>query len=414
MTVIEKSSGPYILINKTESSHTPSVDWRWFLVKTSNFSQIAELNSARSRKLQLILNHPGTATFSLNLLDPLTEYISEHNTSLICYRNGKIVWSGPIFNTEEDSKEKTDILNVTAMGWFQLLNKRILHTGSEFEAMVSKAILEERISEYKNIGEESAIQLAYQNTGFSKIAGDLLKRANIDFPTQIELGLEPNMNGINFTVPQFHNIGEQISQLTAIESGFDYEIDPVTRKLNMYWNEIRGGIVGYGEDKGPGTRFTYPGNCIGANRKTEGMKTTNREEIQGLYGVGKAESVESIDNYGLFENYSSLSDVTNTNILTSYAAIEVNTLEKPFQIITLTPKSVGPEDTYISSVPRPFDDYYLGDVVYTRINRGPRFRIGFNTSGEEVPQPIRIFGFTIDLDDLGTEHISNIQTTYTP
>jgi hypothetical protein len=408
----------------------PTVEHNWVLAKTSNLEPIKQLTGAHDKRILPFLNQPGTATTWLHLLDPDCELIEEHKTSLICYRNERAIWSGEIFDCEEISEANTDQLQITAMGWFQLLNERIVHTGLEWEQMVvtrsgrniirypteSKEVeeIEKQYEEtvasgfYTPLATESALSLFYNNKPFSEIARDLIERANIDVPTGVTMGLVPPMNSINLTVPQFHPVGELLTQLTSIESGFDFNIDPLTRKFNIYWNTIRGGITGLGQDRGAGVRFTYPGNCTKVSRKRLGTKTQNRTEAVGQLGVGKAESIQSINENGLFEKSENLSDVVNENILTAFAEIQTLTLEKPFTIITFQPKSVGPGDVPISEVPRPFEDYELGDIVYSVIEKGNRFRVGM-----ENPQPIRIYGFSLEITDEGQEKISNLQTTYT-
>lgn len=388
---------------------TPNVRWDWWLCKTSNLGQITQLNSAHSKHLQLFLNQAGSATFWLHLEDEKTKYVEEHKTCLVCYRNGKAIWSGPIFKCVENADNTSNAtLQVTAMGWYELLNKRIVHTGKEWEEILSKSGVS-----YTPVATESALQLYYGRTSEpfgiprNEIAVDLINRANIDVPTGITIGLNPEVSSINLTVPQFHPVGELITQITSIENGFDFNIDPLSRKFNIYYNRVKENstIFGLGQDRGPGVRFTYPGNCITVNRSSDGGRTQNRTETQGQFGVGKAESVSSIQENGLFEKSESLTDVVNIDILIAYANIQVATLELPFKIVTFNPRSVNNSESF--SVPRPFEDYEIGDIVYATIKKGPRFVVGYPN-----PQSVRIFGMSIDIEDTGVEKISNIQTVY--
>ena len=361
-----------------------------------------------SKQLQIILNQPGTATCWMHLEDNKAHLVEEHKTALALFRNNSPIWSGPIFKCVEksDNSQQNDQLQITAMGWFQLLNKRIVHTGKEWEEMLVKSG-----AGYVPLAAESAQQLYYGKleepfgVPMAFIANDLLQRANLDVPTLITLGETAPTNSINLTVQQFQNVGEQITKLTAIESVFDFIVDQVTRQFSTYRNEISGGIVGLGVDRGPGVKFTYPGNCVAAERSSDGTRTQNRTEAIGQYGIGREESVSSIQENGLFEVAESLPEVKEQNILNAYAAVETFTLENPFKIITITPRAVNNSGSF--SVPRPFEDYEVGDIVYTKIIKGKRFRVGVN-----YQQPIRIFGMTVNIDDNGVEKISNIQTTY--
>jgi hypothetical protein len=140
-----------------------------------------------------------------------------------------------------------------------------------------------------------------------------------------------------------------------------------------------------------------------AQRSADGTKTQNRTEAVGEYSIGKEESIGSIQENGLFEAYDSLPEVVNLNILNAYAAVETLTLEQPFTIITFNPRAVNSQ----RGVPRIFEDYEIGDVVYTTIKKGPRFQVGL-----ETPQPVRVYGANIEIEDNGVEKVTGIQTVY--
>lgn len=403
------------------------VKWKWWLCKTNDFSQIAVLNNLHEKKLQTMLNHSGSFNSWLHIEDPKSVYILEHQTCLLGYRNNELKWSAPIFNCEENTE--TLKISIIAMGWFQLLNKREIHTGYEWKEMAIKASgriinrfpiyehekeLEEIENQYNEvissgfytpIATETAEELVYRNTPTSIIAMDLLNRANIDHPTTITPGLLAPTNSVNLTLHRFQNVGEEITKLTAIESSFDFDIDPLTRKFNTYRNVIRAGIAGKGQDRGSGVRFTYPGNSLGIIRLAEGMKTQNRTEAIGQYSVGKSESIQSIQENGLFEGSVQAPEVVNLNILNALSTIETSTLEKPFTIISINPRAVS--DSASTAVPRPLVDYEDGDIVYVCAKKGPRLSIGFPN-----PQPVRIFGMTINMEDDGSEKVNGIQTVY--
>lgn len=386
-------------------AESPSVSWRFWLCRSSDLGQIAEVTAnAHQKKLSLILNQPGTLSFWMHLEDPKCNAVEEHTTCIVAYRNGKAMWSGPVYKVTELSNATTNTMTVTAYGWFKNIIKRIVHTGKDWEEILAASG-----QSYTPLATESALELFYnvETAQFSTIAADLITRANIDSPTKFTVGLVPEMNALNFKIPQFHPVGELINQLASIESGFDWKIDPLTRKFNMYWNEIRGGIAGLGRDRGAGIRFTYPGNCESAERTGEGEKTQNRTYAVGQYGVGKSEEVESKSKYGLFEASENLSDVVNIDILIAYAQAQNEYLKKPFQIVSFTPKSINEADLKTTKVPRPFEDYEIGDIVYTTIEKGNRFKIGV-----ENPQPVRVYAMDIEIDDNGRELVTGLQTTY--
>lgn len=411
-----------------------SVQWDVYLCRTSDLGRIAQLNSAHDKQLQLMLNQGGTGNFWLHLEDEKSYNVEVHKTSTIWYRNGKAKWSGEVFEEEDNVSEGEARKKITVLGWFELLNKRILHTGYEWYEMIIKARgleitrfpssehekeleliknqYESILSEgfYTPIATESSQQIYYNNVPMAEIINDLIIRANIDVPTGITIGETAPTNSINLTLQQFQNIGEEITKITALESGPDFDIDPLTRKFSTYRNkfyEDNEGLAGLGTDRGPGVRFTYPGNCVMANRKKAGTKTQNRTEAVGEYSIGKAESISSIQENGLFEVQDSLPEVVNLSILNAYAAVETDTLEQPFTMITFSPKAVGPTDMLTSAVPKPFEDYEIGDVVYCVIKKGS-FVVGL----EKVPQAVRVYGFNLSIEDSGVENITGLQTNY--
>jgi len=103
----------------------------------------------------------------------------------------------------------------------------------------------------------------------------------------------------------------------------------------------------------------------------------------------------------------SLSEVVDPNILVAYAQAEVAVKKNPWTIITFTPRPVIASDASAPGVPRPFEDFEVGDIVFARIDRGS---VQVGTNGN--PQATRVFGFTLDLDDSGVERLTSVQTTY--
>ena len=166
------------------------------------------------------------------------------------------------------------------------------------------------------------------------------------------------------------------------------------------------GIAGKGINRGTRIRFTFPGNCTAVGRSSAGTKMQNRTEAVGVYAVGKAESVESINKYKmLFEGEVSAPEQVVLPYLVAYASAETVTLENPFRILTFTPRSVTNSKSF--SVPKPFEDYEIGDVVYCKIKKGKRLVVGIPNL-----QPVRIYTMIINIEETGTEKITGIQTTY--
>src|SRR6185436_10101730 len=92
-------------------------------------SNIGELTQARGRQLQLALNRPGAASFTIPLDDELGNGIWPITHAVKAYRKGsddlwQHVWSGMVWTIEEDISGNR--LSVNVVGWLQWLEKRIL------------------------------------------------------------------------------------------------------------------------------------------------------------------------------------------------------------------------------------------------------------------------------------------------
>lgn len=405
-----------------------TVEHRFFLCDASppNFSmdQIAELK-VYSRQYQLQLNAWGTVSCWSHLLDPNSALVVNHQTALRCDRDNEPIWSGPIYKTNETtaatsgSQSGQDQLQITAIGWLQQLNMRLVHTGAEFTDMLAApngVAWQAENGTYTSPAVDEATTLSYSATTNPAITDaviifDLLDRANIDAPTGITRG---NVYGSpvqrNLTLQRLQNVWQQIDQLVNVESGCDVYVDPVTLQMHLFGPGASPSPTianGMGVDRGQGTLFSLPGNCVNATRSRDGTQTANRDYAIGQYGVGRADSITSQQQNGLFESSDQLSEVVDENILIAYANVEITVRQYPWTIIGFTPRAVSIDDESAPGVPIPFTDYFLGDIVYSRVDRG-----SMQVGTSEVPQATRVFGFTASVDDNGIERLSSIATTY--
>lgn len=431
-----------IIIPSIDMPNIGAVELDLWLCNTSDMSQIGQLD-VHQRQLQVQLDAGGVFTGWVHLLDEIAPEIKIHQTSLRIDRNGDSIWSGEILQANDSSsaadgqQEGTDQCQITANGWFQILNMREVHCGAEFSnpgppagqalgmlELPNGQAWESQFGAYEWIADDTATQLVYASLNNiaplpsgvpvsatdALIIFDLLNRANIDSPTLITPGqIYGTPYGRNLTLQRLQNIGQQITQLVNTESGCDFDIDPVTRRMNLYGpgaSSSRDIPNGKGIDRGLGTIFTYPGNCVAMSRSGDGTQTENRVNVMGQYDVGRADDVESQEKNGLFEGVDELSEVVDPNILAAYANAEVAVRAWPWTILTFTPRAVTREDRDAPGVPRPWDDFDEGDIVYCVVDRG-RTQVGIPS-----PQQTRLFGWTTQWDDNGIEKLTQAQTTY--
>jgi hypothetical protein len=393
----------------------PTVDWKWFLAypiyKASNgafekFQNVGLLNTATGRKLSLALNASESASFQVNTLDAIAPYITPISTCIVCYRNGQLKWSGPVWTVKEKVASQEGKVEVSCIGWFQLLLFRLLKTGAlSFGA-------ESPTKGVGPSGTSTALAHTYTEIEPQLIAKDLLERTNYDYPTGIVPGIfESQGLGIkwNITYQRFQNIGQAIQQLANTENGFDFRIDPETLKMNAYYATVKSGatIFGKGKDR-PNAVFGYgwgPKNLISLERTVDGSQLANQMSTIGQYVAQQYSNSASISKFGLFEAQDAQTSIVSTAILQALAQVEVESRAEPIVIynFSVVPINAG------KNVPAPLVDYDIGDFVYVGSKYG-RMQV-FSTTGKG-PQPMRVFGMDIEIDDNGNELVTGVQTTY--
>jgi hypothetical protein len=103
----------------------------------------------------------------------------------------------------------------------------------------------------------------------------------------------------------------------------------------------------------------------------------------------------SMDDYLVMEAIETISDVEQPSHLRALARMELALRKDPRDLITIRPT---PEDS-----PLPFDDYWLGDTVTVQAASSP-----FPVTRETIDGVVRLYGFTITLDDDYGEHVTEM------
>lgn len=390
------------------------MSWRFQLYETgSGPSSISvlkgELFGARDKSLELILNRPGSLRFTISLHDSMASQIAEGTTCVVAYRDNKsgtqvARWSGPVWSVEENLADMT--MSVSCVGWFEQLNKRVVRQSQVNQARYTSKdggaiAIGGTPSSFPTAGVTAADSLL----GLANSQQDQLSIAR---PTNIVAGTFDQVSSSTLhrsrTYQAFQNIGQAIQELSDVEAGFDYTIHPVTRVLNIHYQLIKTGsaLYGKGQDR-PGALFSMgwgPGNLAGLTLSSEMSTMANRVNVSGKFTTGFYEDASSVATHGFHEEHVALSDVVDDKILGAYATSEVAVRAFPRPSYSLNPFPWTPG----SSVPRLFDDYDLGDLVYLRAKGG---RV---TVGGATPQAMRVFGVQIAVDNEGREQIGSIQT----
>lgn len=343
--------------------------WECYLLNTTTMERLAAISGShtgRNRSLDLILNRPGSAKVTVLLNSEEAMEINPITTALEFVRAGQTVWSGPVWTMSENAAANT--LDVSAVGWLQLLNHRLLRVA------MSRTVYDS-----------------------SQFARDLINTANGIWQTGITVGGMEGGQMITRRYEAWTRVLDALLDLSNVENGFDLEVDPVTKALNIW--------VKRGVEK-PNAHFGFgkePRNVENVVRTTDAGQTANWVSTVGKLGSAYAEDVDSQVTYGLFEDRISLSDVSNNDILLAYAGVELALRLSPRTVVEFIPMPTDWDamEVEVGRVPRPFEDYYLGDTVYLSVDRG---RLQLDKQG------VRVFRLPITISDNGDERVTSINS----
>lgn len=344
-------------------------DWRFELANSLDLSRIGELQPAKNRSLTMTLNRGGEFTFTVALESPIAYEIEEIKTCVLIWRRGtnnefKIVWSGPVWGIEITTP---NTMNITCVGWIQTLEKRILPIDlGELTADAGSIVLA-LLNQFNSISADSGAPVYVTS-------GDVI-------PTVTRTR----------SYKKYEDFLNIIHNLSDIESGFDFVVDPVLRTLNIYdmYGEIKSNL-----------RFEYKININAVTRSSDSSRICNQFTAVGAANTipQQANNSESQSQYGIFAELATVSDVKSNTILAAYADSEVAVRAFPLRIYSFSTRQAGTGST----TPRAFQDFFIGDIGYLTVNKGPVI---------VKDQAVRIFSFTLSFDDNGNELPAQIQTT---
>lgn len=345
--------------------------WKYFLARSSDKVRIGELARNHDKTTTWTLNRPGSLEFAYNMFDDWAEDIAVLKTCVLAFRDGVERWSGSVWSIDEGVPD--DLIKVTCAGWMQRADSRLLSPAQEL---------------YASFNQLDAGQIGMGFLGF----------ANAQGPTRIIEGQVERSQTRTRQYKRFQNIGSEQQQLSTIESGYDYEVVPSTREMNIWAKRSR--------DLTNEVAFGYKAgalhNLTSVRRQISGDKTVN-----GIYVVGKTSAVSptrqddlaSQAEFDLMEEQIALSEVTDNQIALAYAAGELVYRAHPPTVYTISPMPWQASNP--KRVPRPLENYEVGDVVSFSANRG-RIKV--------FDQPARIFQLTLTATNEGNEEVASLQT----
>jgi hypothetical protein len=453
---------------------TPPRSWSFWLATCTpdvNIEDqiIGQFTQSTDRTLTLGLNSPGSASFTVDMSDPLVSQMEAIRTCLVAICDGIVQWSGPIWTLNEQLPERK--IAVTAVGWLELLNHRLVRPKKNSGNAVTVGLPagQGSTADYipfndptANVGGWSAADPFVIRTLLSLINGKneyinhefgwdtgirwfdaTLDSGGVDFAEQYSTpwfyGITDAKLTHTWRVNRFQNFGQQIMQIVNLEGGLDIWIDPNTRRmhyqtrtnddLSAVYNEY---TLNLAITHKPAQTFAYgvgPHNLANLRRTTDPSWMTNWFTAVGKYNDFFVSDTDSVTHFGqVFDTDESISVSPATSdqeisTLPLYAGAEVAVRSFPRVIYELTPMGTRsfstPRLTEVAiydsdtggTVGSPFSG---GALLY----QGGDLRIGDWVSLQAragtvvIDQLVRVYGATINIDDAGVEKLASIQTSY--
>lgn len=372
--------------------------WLLRLCKTAGSEPVDWIDAADNIKPTLIQNRPGSLGFSIDMGEKISGSIEQHRSEIQLVRewtigndvNREVHWSGPVWTYEEDFGN--GILTVGTLGWMQDYYRRIIR--GAYTDLVGAVIPSQ--------------EQAYPAQAGDAITYSLLAKANAQKdmngtvrPTRVSQGTAFITDPAYTAFPSFVSsiqrgniIGQKMQELSDIENGFDMNVDPVTRKLNLYYPRkasIKSNL-----------HLAYnwgPENMDDVKRTYDAVRQTNRLGTYGRTSGTSPAIVEdrvSMDYWGVMLEEEMAIDTDSPSVLLGYAGAEVAIRGNP-----LITDSIVVSSDDLESVPQYVEDFIVGDIGLYSARRG--YRTLHN-------QPVRIFGIGATISN-GEMTVDDFQIT---
>ncbi len=350
--------------------------------------KIGLLSGAKQRTFNPVRNRAGSYSFQIRTSDPMAyEIFDRVDMNDICgtvrkcvriRRNDRTLMSGPIWGINGSLDQ--GMVTINGVGWLETLQKKILYNTADYTN-----------GGYGIPADEIAFGLLNRiNSQYIGRADDLPDAPLLVKPGNVFGGPLENRNRY-YVLGQA--LGPALQDMSDIEAGYDYVVDPDTRELNLYnWDyyTTRYNVV-LGYNWGPRNLSTF-----GWQESAPDMCNSEMVISQGAV-VGPIGSGDSQGVYGVFEEYNTISGANQT-VLAPYIGADLAIRQYPLLTYTMTPYPSSTE----SGSPTLFDDYDIGDAVFFTA-RKDAIRI--------LRQETRIWGATVSLDDEENETVSQLQIT---
>ena len=359
-------------------------DWEFLLCRSPNpvnpvgpLERICPIAFQGEAQVEMVRNRPGSFSCNVDIESEAAYELMDRmdlgdvrgtlRKCVVVKRDKEWLWSGPISGLNGQIGGQGGTLSLSAVGWMDLLYQRMSHQVPE-KTWVATA--------QDDIVYEMMDMMAAQDPGFPL---PIFKGGNFG---QMVLRDHSIVAGEKF--------GESIQKLSDIESGFDMDVDPVTRELNIYaWDTYR---------VNRNARLGYhwgPENIESLSWQENGMGARTRIAATGKGGITVSGfDDEAAVDYGVLEEIIQLGEANN-DILDPFVAAELVYRSRPIVNYTIVPKMNA-------EAPRLFEDFKIGDQIYFTATEGA-FKVR--------NQAIRVFGASISVDTEMNEKVSSLNSS---
>lgn len=321
--------------------------WR-FVLSTLSGETLGEVLDATERTCTPTLQAPSTATFKVLATNPLLdELFGRGDLNLRCYRNGQILFHGPILSTNLAAENDTGTPTVQCVAadpaW--RFTKRVIdRTAAGTTQTQNRLTLAETAIASANSDGETGIQ----TMGYT-ISGSTV-----------------------YTYGPYRKLNEIVDELANTVGGFDWRVKPIeyaSGKIGQFHagdvptplsSSRMGGIK-------PGVVFQYQGR---GNMRVPNFMVTMDGIANRVYSIpddGPAspltvlskDSPTSIAKRGLYQDIADTANIGETSLRNSVLDAHIAFRRNPRQVLTFQPEIQDGS----GRVPEYGQDYDLGDYV---------------------------------------------------
>lgn len=315
-----------------------------------------EASKARARRVRWRLTEPSEASFTIDGHDAQAELITELVTDLHVYRDGRRLYRGRVGPTQDVVDGRRHTVTVPTGDYRGVLRRRILYDTDQLAWTAT---------------DQAAIALGLIDQTQAHVGGDLGITAGLGASTGVarDRTYEPGKA-----------VFEAVQQLSEVINGFDWDIDPDSRALDIYYpqrGENRGVVLDLGGLVTGFTRDVDPSTYANANR-VNGDDTVTAEVREATDLATRPEG-----RWDAQHGYTTISEQATLDERANWQ-IEQDQLVVPTYTVRLKKgRWEGP------------DHVWLGDPCKLVLPSG---RLAVDTV-------LRVYEIAVDIDDNGTETV---------